>query len=142
MSKVIKFPAFSDNEDDWQPIGSQVRIPDEDVLEGNWDSGRIHWIRMDDSRDTDLPLQSTVSYHPEDISIQVEMHGDEFIYVIEGEFTIELDSGETYNFQQGDALHLAAGLKGVWHYKAGFRQFVNIVYVRGGHPDRTEIEER
>lgn len=142
MPNVIKFPAFSSNQEDWQSIGSQVRIPEEDQVQGDWASGQIHWIRKDDSRDAELPLQSTVSYHPEDISIRVEIHGDEFIYVIEGEFTIELDSGETHTFKQGDALHLEAGLKGVWHYKGGLRQFVNIVYVRGGHPDRTEIDER
>lgn len=142
MPDVVKFPAESTNADDWKPIWPQVPIPEEDILKGSWEAGKIHWLRCDDSRDTDLPLQSCVHYTEEDVTIRVNIHGDEFIYVLEGEFIIELDDGPTHTFKAGDAVYFEHGLSGQWTYKAPFRQFVTIVYVQGGSADRTELEER
>jgi hypothetical protein len=139
---VTRFPAHSTDASDWQPIWPEVPIPKEDIVKGSWEAGRIHWLRFDDSRDVDLPLQACVHYTNEDVTIRVEIHADEFIYVIEGEFTIELDDGPTHTFKAGDAVHFKPGLSGLWTYKAPFRQFVSMVYTKGGVAERTEVHAR
>ena len=40
---------------------------------------------------------------------------DEFVYILEGEATIQEDGGETYTVRVGDIAHFPLGLKTNWH---------------------------
>lgn len=141
--KIVKFDTHSTNPADWHSAWTEVPIPKEDWLEGDWSAGRIAWLRFDDSRDAgnDRPLQYSVHRTDETVSIRVQIHADEFIYVIEGAFDIELDSGEKYTFNAGDAVHFRPGLKGVWTYHAPFLQTVAIAFEHAV-PERTEVHSR
>lgn len=141
--KIVKFNTNSKDPGDWNSAWTEVPIPREDWVSGDWSAGRIRWVRFDDTRDqgNNRPLQYSVHYTEESVSINIEIHGDEFIYVIEGSFDIELESGEKHSFTAGDAIHFRSGLKGTWTYHAPFRQVVAIAFDHAV-PERTEVHPR
>jgi hypothetical protein len=48
---------------------------------------------------------------------------DEFVHVLEGEFTITEEDGASYTLSAGDMAHFPIGLKTDWHVKQPVKKF-------------------
>jgi hypothetical protein len=137
---VHKFNAFDrdyDNAEKWTQIDKYVRIPDEEIVEGDWSKGLINLVYADDSLQSAPPYFHASVFHTEhDVTLDIGMHGNEFVYVVEGEMSYEIE-GVLNVLKPGDLAYLDVKGKGIMKYKAPFTG-LQVIFYGHAEPDRTD----
>jgi uncharacterized protein len=82
--------------------------------------GQVHWLRV--GTEAEGVLYTGLWTH-EPADVPYVFPGDETMHVLEGEATIELDSGESVQLRPGVIASFPKGQSSTWHITQPFKKF-------------------
>ena len=82
--------------------------------------GQVHWIRDKSAGANSVLLVGLWKSEP--AAFPYFFGDDETIHALEGELTIELESGETVTLKPGDVASFAKGTKSTWTVVSSFKK--------------------
>ena len=82
--------------------------------------GDIHWLRTESGGEGML-LTGFWSHEPADLPYVFT--GDETVYVLEGEVTVDVDGGDSVTLRAGDVASFTKGQTSTWRITRPFKKF-------------------